>query len=221
MTKNTALIFLVLTTSLAVGCTRNPQRSGQGDVNTETRTAPVQNGDLGQGPAADNVQGDEPIARDAAPANIKPSTGTATDLPHDEKGIVGSPYASNIDPSNKGKTQPQLPGSQQKAQSGTASSASGATSPLDVSQYDYSKKDDFKSLMSARIEAVDRGIESLKSTPASSRVQPLEREQEKLAERLKSVDNVPRANWDTFKQSFRDDVAKLEKNYQDVLSASR
>lgn len=114
---------------------------------------------------------------------------------------------------------------------------------VDVAQYSYEKKDEFKNFMEARIEAVDRAIDRYKdgqsigvvdgsgttaSKPAAGQrekaslaVRQVEERKDKLEDRLDDVDDVKQTNWDQFKNQFRNDLVNLERSYQDLLTANR
>lgn len=227
--------FLALAFALGlttVGCMRESSRIGEGDVatnaftnqNSKNSTPPSQ-----AGPAADNTG--ESIDTSRAPASEKPSDWEARDaaIPHDEKGIVGSPYASNINRSTEG--QPQvgeksgLPSGNPNAQPSVPAGKIGGE-PIDIRQYPFARKDDFKSTMGARLQAVDQAIGAMKETQgaspqASAKFQALEKQADRLEGQLKTVDSVPAQSWDSFKSKFRDQVVSLETSYNEAITATR
>lgn len=98
--------------------------------------------------------------------------------------------------------------------------------PLDVSRYSYAQKEDFKKDMGDRLQSIDQAISTMKGTAAefpqkAAQVENLEKKATSLEGELKAVDSISANNWNTFKSKFRDQVVSLEKQYNDVLAASR
>jgi hypothetical protein len=128
-----------------------------------------------------------------------------TILPKDANGEVGSTTASNIRPGNLN---------------------SAASSQIDVSRYPFKEKEEFKTFMRTRIQAVDQGLKIMQDQPSQVHVPPqnikdLENKENEIASRINKVDSVDEAHWDQFKSTFRDDVVGLERSYQMLSTAKR
>lgn len=204
-------IGLVLTMSAA--CTREvPREGGPGTESAATVTEDL------------NDPGSIPVDVPRADTLSKENA-TSQALPRDTKGVVGSPQASNIKQENLGQS-PDL----QKRQS-----------DLEVDQYSFKERAQFRDYMQARLQSIDTAIEGLKASPRlrveqnelkSERdtekraskfdaVTELEKQYEEAAKQLRKVDTVQAQQWDSFKTTFKNQVEELEKNYEEALQASR
>lgn len=114
---------------------------------------------------------------------------------------------------------------------------------IDVQKYSFEQKSEFKKYIESRLKGVDRGIESLKAssvigaqtgsgsvekasdsdvkTKYSAQIQDLESDYKKVEDKVSKIGKSDYVKWEVVKSEFRDDVAALEKKYQDILTASR
>lgn len=153
-------------------------------------------------------------------------------VPRDEKGIVGSPFASNINRSSPGE--PQVgeahgvpagnPAVQPKTTEGPPNFGSGpqaaqaAREKLDIDKYSYQQRDQFKAAVSQRLDAIDRAITKTKK---SGELKQIQKEHDKIASRLQSIDGVPPDQWNQTKESFRNQIVSLERDFASYSAAQR
>lgn len=114
---------------------------------------------------------------------------------------------------------------------------------IDISKFSFEQKSQFKNYIESRLDAVERAVKSLKESAGmgvaigsgTSRTQPdpnakeahmkqiaeLESAYKNVEKKLGKISKAESQRWDLTKSEFRDDVEKLEKQYQDILTASR
>ena len=114
---------------------------------------------------------------------------------------------------------------------------------IDIQRFSFEQKDEFKSYIQSRLDAVDRAIDSLKSqsvigaqtgsgtvqtesnkdikTKYTAQIEDLESSYNKVEDKVSKIGKTDHVKWEVVKTEFRDDVAALEKKYQDILTASR
>jgi hypothetical protein len=224
-----AVMILTAATLMTSACQRDPQRSGQSDAATEPRTGAqgtTPTAERGDQPGsiagsqdlnrerADAFVGGEDIRRDPASAGA-PSGAIDPGLPRDEKGIVGSPHASNL-----------------------PATGDVADHELGAEQYSYEDREEFKSFLEARLQGVGRALEAMDRVaiprdPASAETQTenlqlrqqevdrLKSEHDRITQSLEQIEHVPAQSWEQVRDSLVDDVTKFEQDYQAVLQSAR
>jgi Asp-tRNA(Asn)/Glu-tRNA(Gln) amidotransferase C subunit len=176
-----AVMILAAATLMTSACQRDPQRTGQGDAATEPRTGVEETT-----PSADAFRGGEELRRDPASAGA-PSGPIDPGLPRDEKGVVGSPHASNLPTTGdraQQDEQERAPGASeygrsiqgglppagqtqtspsQQGQTPQAGAATGdvADHELGSERYSYEDREEFKSFLEARLEGVGRALDAM------------------------------------------------------------
>lgn len=225
--KKTGLLMALVAGAVSLlSCERDVQRSGDGDQSTSAVTEPL--------PGRQRVEtGDNANS----PGSLTEEKNTR--LPHDEKGDVGSSYASNINPATEGRA-PKIAEDVVVKRTGQASIGNS----LDVAGFGFERRRDFKDLMKSRLDSLDRNIDQLRQMPVDQgntgvgsrkigndrrakgvpNLQPqiarIEKDRDVLVNRIDDVDDVKKEQWDTFKTKFRDDVYALERSYQDFLTTA-
>lgn len=160
-----------------------------------------------------------------------------------DRNAAGSGVAIEGQNQNQGETSTREPASQAQNQDPNQRALNVQVPDqlkerIDVEQYEYSERNEFESFMTARLDAIDQAIDGMKAhkEPAAQekseasvnqaanlqgQISELDQKQTKVKERLAEIDDVPQAEWNQFKRSFRNDLVALEKDYQDLLVALR
>lgn len=102
-------------------------------------------------------------------------------------------------------------------------------STVNLEQYPFTRRSDFKSDMSSRLDSFESRIDNIRVSvaeePKDSRagyrdmVKNLERKHEAAQAHLKHADKIPSAEWDKYKREFRDQVSELERTYDSLQTA--
>jgi hypothetical protein len=116
----------------------------------------------------------------------------------------------------------------------------GAT--IDIDRFGYDRKDDFQKLISARLEAVENGLKTLKtnsnlgtvdgsgtysaSQPDQSQIsmrknqiEKVQKQYESIDRKVGGIDDAKQADWDRVKEGFRNDLVQLESSYQSLMTS--
>ncbi len=204
----TLVLSLALMISISlVGCEANVPGSGQSipdamrDNQSNESTGNKENSP--REPA--NIAA--PVAPSESNDEMNSKNSADPSVPRDEKGIPGAPTA--------------------QLRHDDATSVGG---PIDLNEFPYSKREDFKNVMNARLGDMERSLETLKSVNPSKTqtkgeqtqvVKRVEAEKARVSGQLAKIENVTEQRWETFKAKFRDDVVKLEQDIKGAATARR
>lgn len=90
---------------------------------------------------------------------------------------------------------------------------------LDLGKYSYNNRDQFKGLMETRLSMVNERIGTLRGANSERRpsnykdvLKNIENKHETAQNQLEKIDDVESSKWESYKSSFRDQVAELERS---------